>query len=133
MGTSISCAIERRDEPGRWRFVAPLLVRRSYDLFGILAGVGGTGHSPIVPPRGLPADLDPESLTDEDPECYLGGPDEFGSFSRSWLTLAELRSHDWDATLREFHDDVPLARFVEWMSLQETPADDLRIVFGFDS
>ncbi len=135
MGTDIYCAVEQRDQSGRWRFVGPLNIRRSYVLFGVLAGVGGTGQTPIVSPRGLPADLDPTSCTDDEHgECF-GGADEFGVRGRSWLTLAELRAYDW-GTLRPGEDQTQhanaCASFVEWIALQQSPPDDLRIIFGFD-
>ena len=139
MGRDVYCAVERRDASGRWRFAGALDVGRSYALFDVLAGAGGsTRRSPIAPARGLPADLDPESCTDDDRESCFGGADEFGKNFRSWLTLAELQSYDWVAFLGEH--EVPgvhrnkraCARFIEWIQRQDAPADDLRIVFGFD-
>ncbi len=135
MGTDIYCAIERRDSSGRWRFVGPLDIRRSYALFGALAGVGGTGHKPLAPPRGLPEDLDLASCTDDEHgECF-GGADEFGERDRSWLTLAELRSYDWSTIFTgegQANQSSACMKFVEWIAQQDAPPNDLRIVFGFD-
>jgi hypothetical protein len=98
--------------------------------------VGGTGHKPIAPQRGLPTDLDPESCTDDDHDSCFGGADEFGERCRSWLTLAELRSHDWSDLSSgqdgETHRTDACEKFLAWLERQDAPVDDLRIVFGFD-
>lgn len=108
MGCDIRAAIERRVD-GHWRADHPLELDRNYHLFGILAGVR-RHHEPIAQPRGLPADLDPASCSKPwhkdpthryyDPKySCLGGEDEFGDHSHSWLTLAELRTYGWDQLL----------------------------------
>lgn len=138
MGRDIYCAVERRDASGQWNFAGPLYIGRSYALFDVLAGAGGSSRrTPIAPARGLPADLDPESGTDDDREGYFGG-DDFGERFQSWLTLAELRSYDWTTLISEHedpgvhHNKSACVRFVDWMQQQDAPEYDLRIVFGFD-
>lgn len=138
MGTDIHVAIERRVgtklnhgvDVDQWRFVSPLKVDRNYILFGILAGVREHNITPISAPRGMPTDVDPMSTSDPDEvDC------DFGDYGYSWLTLAELRSYDWETMLPGYR--VPArslcAEFHAWMMTQDGPPDDLRIVFGFDS
>lgn len=104
--------------------------RRSYTLFGLLAGVRNREIKPIAYPRGFPDDAS-KSITDEYNSWGRDDP-----HSASWLTLAELmnaaRSHpdllnDLVAELQEyfkrlFPNPSPLIT-----------QNELRIVFWFDN
>lgn len=83
---------------------------RSYPLFGLLAGVRDNDVPVIHPPRGLPADMDPELrrrfgfvLAQDCPHepgsrCMCAYEDA-GEFGHSWATGAELLAYDFTRTL----------------------------------
>ncbi len=102
MSTDIHCVAERRQADGTWRSVGRVDLGRNYVLFGILAGLRG-GRAIVEPLRGLPGDRDPELCADRDccgdAESSCDGYHDLGEHSYSWLTLAELRSYDWDGLL----------------------------------
>lgn len=94
---------------------------RDYELFGILAGV--RGHStPISYPKGLPFDV-----TDEVKRLH----DSWGedAHSASWLTFDDIYNS------RLNYDNHSLQRIALDMLMvkRETQAEDVRIVFWFDS
>lgn len=105
MGCDIHAIAEVR-RGGRWLAVTEAVFKgwgdepttepfsdRNYEAFAILAGVRNRyGVRPIAEPRGLPKDASTETLrllSYDDPDLH----------TRSWLTLAELESHDWTATI----------------------------------
>ena len=62
---------------------------RNYALFGVLAGVRGSGLPRISEPKGLPEDASPNVAED----ARRWGID---GHSHSWLTLKELKEFNWD-------------------------------------
>lgn len=104
MACDVHCVVERRVAGGAWEFETVLALRRNYDLFGVLAGVRRS-HAPIAVPRGLPRDACAGRCGGcPDERCRRsgygsGGCRDLGEHSFSWLTLAELRAHDWDRLL----------------------------------
>lgn len=78
-------------EHGYWFGVinADVLIRRHYDLFGLLFGVTNyAGFRPLFADRGLPADCDLVLR-----RRYESLPDEY--FAASWVTFEELAAMDW--------------------------------------
>lgn len=86
MGTDGRMLIHRRVD-GCWTFNQEQPLRRNYELFGLLAGVRSDNPSPIVPPRGAPADL---MDSDESWDVW---------HTVTWYTLDELLRHDWQTPL----------------------------------
>lgn len=80
MGTDIAAVYQL--DTGR---IEVLNISRNYALFGLLAGTRGS-LKPIVPPRGWPSDLTPETLEE------LGSYDE----DATWFRLEELQSVDYN-------------------------------------
>lgn len=94
---------------------------RDYELFGILAGVRGYGP-PISRLKGLPVDVTDEVLQDHDLW-------EEEAHSASWLTFDEIYNSrlDYDNTSLQ-HIALEMLR-----AKREAQAEDVRIVFWFDS
>lgn len=133
MGCDIHMAIEVHDGE-QWRFVSLERVGRDYALFRHLAGVRNYDDDPVKPiakPRGFPPDID--SVTSDRLECMTSI-----QHSHSWLTLGEVRSHDWSTEPEWTHTKATVERLI-------ARADDLdiysygkadeavRFVFGFDN
>lgn len=94
---------------------------RNYELFGILAGVRGSSE-PISYIKGLPSDV-----TDDVKSLYDSW--EGGAHSASWLTFNEIynsRFYYENASLQHISFDMRRAK-------REAQAEDVRIVFWFDS
>jgi hypothetical protein len=139
------------------KFVREPFDWRNYGMFGFLANVRNYSRvPPISEDRGLPADLSPE-LSDQD------GADVtwLGDHSFSWLSLAELQAFDYDQSFEDRRctvqtgprswDGAGLAKegegeattfreflgesFFKHLEILKTfgAADDVRVVFGFDS
>lgn len=133
MGQDIHCAVERWSRDG-WKTAGPLRLHRNYDMFRILKSLAGPS-----PRRGLPTDADPESCCrencgSEDASCDQIGHD-LGDHSHSWLTLAELRSHDWDqlmpqqgyVPLRDVdRSDSDYETYVSWSGAARAAGPDAR-------
>lgn len=100
--------------------------RRCYNTFAALAGVRNYGDRPfaISAPRGLPWDATFESRLAL--QCY--GPD---AHNASWLTLAELKGHDWPSIRFQPGGETLLAVITEMEKLGDP--DDVRAVFFFDN
>lgn len=90
---------------------------RNYDVFGVLAGVRGR-CAPIVEPRGCPDDV-------SDAVRYGNSWDH----TPSWYLVSELLAYDW--TRHEYCESF--TNFVRKWLVPLGPADQVRIVFGFDS
>jgi len=103
---------------------------RWYWFFGQLAGVRHDGP-PIAEPRGCPDDAD------DDVREFIQDSDYH---TPSWLTLAELKAHDWLGAMRKdssvILDKGAADHITEWLNrLAEIDPDPnrVRIVFAFDS
>lgn len=94
---------------------------RNYELFGILAGVRGS-RIPISYPKGLPIDVSNEVLKYHD----SWGED---AHSASWLTFDEI----YDSRLDYDNPSLQLIAFEMIMVQRDQQAEDVRIVFWFDS
>lgn len=94
---------------------------RDYELFGILAGVRGS-RTPISYPKGLPVDVtyDVKRLYD------LW---EWDTHSSSWLTFDEI----WDSLSDCHNHSLQLIALDMLGAKREAQAEDVRIVFWFDS
>lgn len=107
---------------GRWMLHGEDVYEgRDYELFGILAGVRGS-RTPISDPKGLPVDV-----TDYVKRLYdLWG---WNNHSASWLTFDEIYNSRLD------YDNHSLKQIALKMlsAKRETQAEDVRIVFWFDS
>jgi len=134
----VSAAAEQETNGNYWSWAHAHAIlgwyhARNYNIFGILAGVRGP-EAPITEPRGYPTDLSGEGkhwarryeLQGEVGECIDIAP---GEHSFSWLTVAELQEHE--ARLREADPDFT-DRVVAAL-LKRGKADQVRLVFGFDS
>ena len=131
MGTDIHTHIEVKIK-GReeWLHYSAPEVQRNYTIFGLMSDIGrDLGVRPIVPPRGLPADLSVITRA-----CWEADSKHFWPHGASWLGVKDLRvlrnrlkgilgpDFDW---LK--HD---LLRFA--LTDVRAPFADLRIVFWFD-
>ena len=154
MGTDIHLYVEvRRD--GAWHLQpmprsAPLDFThdgyegwsgRNYAVFSILCGVRGA-LEPLVAPRGLPEDLSRELVAAQE-----GGSDGvwLGEHSFSWwgyediLALAESKKTCWASDGYVYTYAEIAQNFLAWAARDVRPlvekygADNVRIVFGFDS
>lgn len=81
MGCDVHMHVEVKVS-GKWLHYSCPRIQRSYDLFGILAGVRGEGP-PIVDPKGLPDDLSEITRIDYEYE-------KEDSHTESWLNKKEL-------------------------------------------
>jgi hypothetical protein len=101
MGTNIHLVVERLADRGGWCVVEPPSGRRwgwysdrNYAVFTMLCGVRNRWDIvPIAPPRGVPMDSPTrkgEMFSDLDREGY---------HSLSWVSLDELLSYAWGATV----------------------------------
>ena len=93
MGCDIHGYLELRRssrEDAYWWTVCSIPDDRTYDLFGILAGVRNYVHAiPISKPKGLP--VKPSFTAKEDIERW-----DADGHSHSWLTWNEIKEYDWD-------------------------------------
>lgn len=121
MGCDIHMHVECKHD-GVWkRHNVEIYKGRNYELFGILAGVRGNS-TPISYPKGLPVDVSYEVMQGHD----LWG---WGNHSASWLTFDEIWSSRFDYDNHSL-DIIAL----DMLSIsRETRAEDVRIVFWFDS
>lgn len=106
---------------------------RHYLMFGYLAGVRNySGVTPISEPRGLPEDFEmKEGEYEVDTHTLWGLEVWMGDHSHSWLTLSEIRDHDYPDEDREY-----LSTFLKWIDYAASECggyENGRIVFGFDS
>jgi hypothetical protein len=93
---------------------------RNYGLFAHLAGVRNYGNvEPIAEPRGLPHDISAAGRA-------LYAQDEDDAHSTSWLTVGEIRAHEW-GDMGPWQKEVD--RFMEWLPRWEGD----RLVFWFDN
>jgi hypothetical protein len=76
-----------------WRALVHIdgVTPRYYDMFGLLFGVRNyVGFPPVVPLRGLPADISAEALEDRGEEAWS---------DESWILWSEIRDVDWDVSV----------------------------------
>jgi hypothetical protein len=96
MGCDIHIFAEKKGDDGKYYALEFIPFDwRSYGMFGFLAGVRNYSDvTPISGPRGMPADASDKALK---------GYDSLGSdgHSHSWLTVYELTSFDYDATMED--------------------------------
>ncbi len=102
MGADIHIYAEYRNTANVWEAIPDYepFGQRSYAVFSLFAGVRFSDHYhrvtpyPISEPRGLPKDVSTYVKKDSDE----WGEDGFG---RSWLSVEELSSFDYNKPLRE--------------------------------
>ena len=120
------------DEPEYWK--VSLYNRRSYFLFGLLAGVRNYEVEPISQPRGIPDDVS-ESIK----ECYNKWGND--AHTPSWYTLYELKKAQNtldEQVLQELIDAIEL-RYIQSenygykKTLTEDEEKRIRLVFWFDN
>lgn len=132
MGTDIHIRYQRK-QGDEWATIDGLSSRwrRSYFLFGVLAGVRDTEPHPIAPTRGWPAGF------------AWGGGDvdsddhDYGSdfHSRSWLLGSEIVEHRVGKVER--YSDAPedgdalIAPFVDFVRGLMAEHGEVRLVFAF--
>lgn len=140
MGTDIHTHIEvklvGRDE---WLHYAAPAVQRNYTLFGLMSDIGrDLDVRPIVPPRGLPADLSEVTRA-----CWEADRKDFRPHGMSWLGVEDLRvlrgrlegtmgsAFDW---LKHDLEHGIFRTYLLGSALTDirAPFADLRIVFWFD-
>lgn len=83
MGCDIHLHVEVKVK-GKWEHYSHPRIQRSYEVFGIMAGVRDDSVTPISEPKGLPEDL---SLVTKIDYQY----DEPDAHSESWLDRNEIR------------------------------------------
>lgn len=118
-------------EPGSlWGFShSDWPVGRSYQTFGVLAGMRGD-IVPTIPPRGLPEFVEAPTW---DEYIFERRTLDLGEHTHSYMTLTELASLPWDTldyvpdVVSEF---IPMLRKIERHGVS---AGDIMVVFGFDS
>lgn len=153
MGCDIHLYVERKVD-GKWVAVKEPVSRyeddsyqwdfsRSYRSFALLADVRNGGDvTPLSAPRGIPADVSDEVLTE-----YVEGDLDAATIARyraygSHDTRLGLSCPDWHSastfTLAELGavalgDTHPVAVLREGLKALGTTPDDVRIVFWFDN
>ncbi len=131
MGCDIHLHVEQKVS-GKWEHYNYPRIDRSYVLFGKMAGVRGE-EKPISLPKGFPDDASYPTTLD----YRRWGED---GHSHSWLNREELiELKAWFVS--EYPED--LWRFYDVFGffygggledpLEETPAEDVRVVFWFDN
>lgn len=91
MGCDIHGYLEVK-ESGKWRCEKEVPDGRSYDWFGILAGVRNYVNAiPISEPRGIPNSLSKKVMEEIDDW-------QFDGHSHSWLTSKDFENYDWKQT-----------------------------------
>lgn len=118
---------------------------RNYEMFGILAGVRGSGC--LYEPRGLPSDISEEIAKETDPVSPM-----MGDHSHTHLSLKEyarcLKKYDKKINLNNIKDLDDQSEYVqlyvkanEWFKRESAEAElfqtglkpEIRLVFWFDS
>lgn len=134
--THIEVKLEGRDE---WLHYAAPAVQRNYTLFGLMSNIGrDLDVRPIVPPRGLPADLSEITRA-----CWEADSRSFRPHGMSWLGVKDLRilrARYSDALGTRFdglRDDLEhgiFRTYLDGSALTDirAPFADLRVVFWFD-
>lgn len=101
---------------------------RSYDSFGVLAGVrNGTNFEPISTPKGLPNDFE---YSEETNDKWLG------DHSFSHLNFKEIKEYLPNVTKENPYLGYffSIVEQLELVSKQyDLPPENIRIIFGFDS
>lgn len=94
MGCDIHGNLEVKEE-GKWKFIEEIPNVRSYDMFGILAGVRNYVNAmPISEPRGCPEDI--SDGTNKKLEHW-----DFDGHSHSWLTYRDFLVYDWSQVFKD--------------------------------
>lgn len=106
---------------------------RHYLKFAYLANVRNYySVTPISEPRGLPEDFEMKQSGYEVDTHSLWGHDVWmGDHSYSWLTLDEIRDHDYPEGDREYLD--MFLKWIDYAAVKCGGYENGRIVFGFDS
>lgn len=132
--------IEYKTADGRWVHYAAPRVNPDYRLFALIADVHNdeNGIDPIVPPRGLPADMSEVtqiSYNENKEHCYT-------IYGKTWLSADEfmelqIRWNDLNPDLSWIDTDFEYAVFNTFGPCHSSIAHhrgftDARIIFWFD-
>lgn len=137
---------------GNWETfpVPPDFENRCYDCFTMLAGVRHTALVVAIDgPKGLPKDSDFPDINDKNREygCIEYNGKYLGEHNFSYLTLKEIIQYynKYLCKRKEKHDPdksslenvkfycTRLIEYMEFFKNGDNNAEDIRIVFGFDS
>jgi hypothetical protein len=120
MGCDIHLFLEVRIDE-RWEHAGEIDVDRSYELFGLMAGVRSEAYEPVSWPKGLPDSINPMTT------FYM----RHAQHDFSWLDYKEIA--ELYTRIVAIGNENSLRYKLRDILNTNYPSTEIRLVFGFDS